>query len=294
MSQPYEEVVFYIRQGLEPESFWDRLRNALSEHQIFFRPGFCEDSSFAVSADSTLDVFKQLEQRHPTAAMTPHEWENIAREKFLTCQNYVWITNPWVEDWEGKIGPNDLWITKLPPEIPWAYHVQINCSFYRIRKYSSFWERIIDLSKMLFVSLSADFGFACFEDMLTRHLEIFRGQKALTYLPTLPGSVHYQLQILRQLFPNLTEDEIEEWLQPSDRWGGQFPWGGPEAYVPASFYLLSCERYEASKPHLPNLSVEAIERFPHLQGYGVQRIEELPNGGAFIFLGYPYEFDDSK
>jgi hypothetical protein len=28
-------------------------------------------------------------------------------------------------------------------------------------------------------------------------------------------------------------------------------------------------------------------------GYGVQRIEELPNGGAFLFLGYPYESQET-
>lgn len=43
------------------------------------------------------------------------------------------------------------------------------------------------------------------------------------------------------------------------------------------FYLLNKERYEASKPYLPSLPIE--------------RVEELPNGGALVLVNYP-EFKD--
>lgn len=48
-------------------------------------------------------------------------------------------------------------------------------------------------------------------------------------------------------------------------------------WIPIWFYLLNKERYEASKPYLSSLPIK--------------RVEELPNGGALLFVGYPFIFE---
>lgn len=289
MAQPNETVVLYITQSTNPDIFWERLQDALAEHQLFF---YRQGKRALVSVDNTLGIGKQLrDEREKPSLITLEEWERFVKCKFLSCKKYIWIFELCVEGWDDQVGPSDLWIVKLPFGKPWTYHLQINCNFWCIRRYATFWEHIMALSKTLFTHLSADFGVACFEDILPRHLWIFRTEKAIRFLPTLPGSRQEQLQVLSKLFPNLSEGELEDWFQPSDLWGWKYPWGDG-GYLPASFYLLNKDYYEASKPYLPNLPVEAIERFPGLKGYGVKRIEELPNGGAFILLGYPYQFDE--
>lgn len=49
------------------------------------------------------------------------------------------------------------------------------------------------------------------------------------------------------------------------------------SWSPIWFYLLNKERYEASKPYLASLPIE--------------RVEELPNGGALLLVNYP-EFEE--
>jgi hypothetical protein len=258
MSAPGQIVVLNTLPVIEGKEFWEQLRAVMEAHGRLLVPR--ADVPDAVVDEERLSL---------PGGTSKTEWDSLLEQAFLNAKRHVVLTPDWGEPW----GPIALAILRQKPYIPrWGYQIEMCFERYVFNTQEArLCEAVTELCKDLFVQLPCDFGFACHEYLYKRHLRLFKSYrkdaKALCFIPTLPA-----------------EDEGNYLLVHDNPF-----WGLDDK--PIWFYLLSRERYEASKPYLPNLPVEAIERFPHLQGYGVQRIEELPNGGAFIFFGHPYDFD---
>ncbi len=260
MSRPGQTVVLYTLSTLKGKDFWSRLRAVIEAHGRLLVP---HKDTPVVYTDE--DMGKRLPEE-----ATKEEWDRFVEHAFLGAKESFALSPDWGDLW----GPSILVTLLQPYGSPWGYSIEMvfeDVVFYQ--QGMQLCEAITELCKDLFVEIPCDFGFACHEYLEERHRRIFMSQKkdakTLRFIPTLPA-----------------EDEANYLLVSENYWS--------LSYKPVWFYLLSPDRYEASKPYLPNLPVEAHERFPHLKDYGLQRIEELPNGGAFLFLGYPYDLEDSS
>lgn len=255
MSRPSQIISIYTCSSLRDErQFWGRFREIMKAHKLQF-------GSISIDDEFWHDLPQEISEE---------ERERLLEETFKrTVEIFAIGDLNWPD--LNLYGPHVLIIRPQPYGSPWGYEIYMPLEDYQFYNQGiRFCEAIISLCKDIFTQIPCDFGFGCEESLYERLKRIFKsykkGAKALRFIPTLPA-----------------EDDPNYLLIDDDSWS--------LSYKPVWFYLLSAERYEASKPYLPKLPVEAIEKFPRLKGYGVERIEELENGGAFIFLGYPYDLE---
>jgi len=161
--------------------------------------------------------------------------------------------------------------------------VEMNCpELALVEGEEAFFYQFTDLAKTMAVSFPTDFAVGAWEgfwgeDWIDEHLKNYDvwGQLetnfALTYIPTFA-------------------EEPKELESTYDKAGFS---------VLPSFIILSRERYEASKPYLPNMPVKfcpfrqepiiCVPKKPVIKG-----IEELSNGGVFLFIDYPLNFESVR
>lgn len=270
MSRPSQIISIYTCSSLRDErQFWGRFREILKAHKLQF-------GSISIDDEFWHDLPQEISEE---------ERERLLEENFKrTVEIFAIGDLNWPD--LNLYGPHVLIIRPQPYGSPWGYEIYMPLEDYQFYNQGiRFCEAIISLCKDIFTRIPCDFGFGCHEDLYERQLNLLRVHKSLQFIPTLSNrvmqSIEFYLKIIIPKSPESAEKIRNHALANS--------WS--LSYKPVWFYLLSAERYEASKPYLPKLPVEAIEKFPRLKGYGVERIEELENGGAFIFLGYPYDLE---
>lgn len=290
MREDYQSFVLYIRNGIEPEEFWQRFWQLIP-------PQGRKTKLYMYDIDG--------ESHYLPRNLTDDELLRYLERGFVSSRVEFLVFLDW-PDWRAEFYPQ---VIHLSEESPWQYRLTIEISPYELLlQEKDTYKMVINFCKQAFLEFPSDFAFACHNYLDLRNTELLCNEKMLSFIPTLAVGAEEkdveafqkkQFEVFCQLFPHLGSvtqiDTPGGWhwfihifplylVHTSPYWCQVQP--------PAWFYLLSYNYYEASKPYLPNLPVEAIERFPGLQGYGVQKIEELENGGAFILLGYPHQFDE--
>jgi len=264
MSIPGQVVVIYTSSEVKREELWQQLEIVMEAHGKLLVPRK-DIPMIDVDGDT---IFLPEEG-------TVDEWKHIVKQAFLQSKGEgIVIFDP---DWGDLYGPDFLAILFQFRGPPWAFSIEMSFEAHLFWQGKRLCDEVMELCKDMFVHIPCDFGFACHKYLYKRHLRIFKSYKknakALRFVPTMPAEDD----------PNY--EFVEEWSAKGSLWAG---------VSPVWFYLLSRERYEASKPYLEGLVIEEIERSPwlKLRGYGLQRVDELPNGGALLFFDYPYTFEE--
>jgi len=152
----------------------------------------------------------------------------------------------------------------------WGYEILI--SFSRsclVSQGRRLCDLVMELCKDLFLQLPCDFGFSCHDDLYEIQREWLLRSLRNIIVPTISDLSFWIAPHLR----------LKDWRRVEDK--------------PVWFYLLSRERYQETKPFLSSIYIEAKDIFPNIEdSYGMRYIEELPNGGAFVFLDYPYILEE--
>jgi len=252
---------------LKGKEFWQRLQSVMEAHGCLLLP---KRDMPLIEVDGE-NIWLPEEG-------SVEEWKRVVEEAFLQAQKFFVIP---LSDWGEFFGPM---LHILPDPVchecswrkgyvrnEWGYEILMSFSRYRL---SSQGRRLCDLvmklCKELFLQLPCDFGFGCHEYLYEIQREWFlRSLRSIEVVPMISD-------LSFQIAPHL---RLKDWSWFDEK--------------PVWFYLLCRERYQEIKPFLSNIYIEAKDIFPNLEkGYGIQYIEQLPNGGAFVFLDYPYILDE--
>jgi len=260
-------VSLYTLPDLKGREFWQRLQAVMEAHGCLLLPKrnmpliVVDDENIWLPEEGSIE-----------------EWKHIVEEAFLQTQKIFTIP---LSDWGEFSGPM---LHILPEPVclkcswrkgyvrkEWGYEILMTFSPYRLRSQGrQLCDLVMKLCKELFLQLPCDFGFGCHEYLYEIQLEwLLRSTRSIV-VPTI--------------------SDLSFWIIPHLRGLKDWSWFDEK---PVWFYLLSRERYQEIKPFLSNIYIEARDIFPNLEkSYKVQYIEELTNEGVFIFLDYPYIFEE--
>lgn len=292
-------IVLVTFPDLPAQNLWRQLWVALEEHTKPVLPDPEQTIAWWDGGTSSVDFIGAKERP------TPEELASLMERAFLQSKKEFSMIGLDLCK-VGKYFTDGLHIIHFPSDSRWQYYVELYLHQFKelflklqlegkkktkaLKEGRIICDELMAIAKRLFLRLPSDFGFGVHADLRERMTYLLCEEKVFRFIPTIDWAAEEEvgkvkIPRLRSLFGTseqlLIEGSIWEWT-------GQFPWN--VSCPPVWFVLLSKERYEASKPYLPELPIEAAERFPELEGYKLQRIEELPNGSALLFFDYPFPF----
>jgi len=295
-------IVLVTFPDLPARKLWGQLWKVLEEYTRSVLPNPEETIAWWDGETSSIDFIGAKE------VPTPEELGSLMEKVFLRAKKEFSMMGLDLCK-VGKYFTDAMHIIRFPPDSRWQYYVELYLHNLKELLVEKLWhekkeetqalkegrtvcDELMAIAKRLFLELPCDFGFGIHADLRERMIYLLCEEKAFKFIPTIDWAAGADEEVGKEKIPRLrslfgTSDRLliegQIW-----EWTGQFPWS--TGCPPIWFVLLSKERYEASKPYLPALPIEAAERFPGLKGYRLQHIEELPNGSALLFFDYPFPF----